>query len=201
MASKYPSRNRGLWLRFSNVPILPVLFASGVTVFNLTVAITPWTSDPPPIRNVPEDIFLHSGWAEQNYIGQGRYLGQVLNDPVLVGYPGVVSLGPVFFTETAPWEESTSRSAAPEITPALLGSLREKSQILLAEGSETECMRDGAPEEAPTSKWCRIEVLVHPDSPVSGTRVELHVLESPASGVLLVDDALLSEMLLTDVHD
>ena len=168
---------------------IPILFALAVTGFNLTVAVTPSTAEPPPVREIPGDVFLHEGWAEQNYIGQGRYLEHALGAVSITRYLDGPELGPVFYTGMDRWPEEIL-PASPLVTGGDMRALRMKGSDLLAQGSATQCFFPGGNERDP--EWCSFEVIVHDSSLRNNSPVSLHLLSTSRSSIALIDDLLLS---------
>lgn len=174
----------------SPVALGAVFFAVSVTVFNLTIAIRPATADPPPLREIPEDIFLHEGWAEQNYVGQSRYLDFVLDGPEFVRHPGQPRLSSDFLSGLTDGAQGVLDAEAPFLSEAQLNELRERGKSLLARGSETRCL-PADPDSEEGTRGCSIEVLVSQDAgPQSGT-VVLYQVNSSGDGLIFVDAELL----------
>jgi hypothetical protein len=174
----------------SPVALGAVFFAVSVTVFNLTIAIRPATADPPPLREIPEDIFLHEGWAEQNYVGQSRYLDFILGGPEFVRHLGQPRLSGAFLDDLAEGREAYLDAEAPFLSEAQLNELRERGKGLLAQGSETPCI-PADPDSEEGIRGCSIEVLVSQDAESQVSTVVLYQVNSSGDGLIFVDAELL----------
>ena len=167
-----------------------VFFVLSVTVFNLTVAIRPATVDPPPLREIPVDIFVHEGWAQQNYVGQSRYLDFLLDGPEFVRYPGQPRFPLDFFNGLTGGGERLSEGEAPFLSEAQLGWLRDRGKGLLASGSETPCYPPQRSDDE-DAQTCTIEVLVSRDAKAHSTPVVLHQINAPGDRMIFVESELL----------
>lgn len=167
-----------------------LFFVFSVTVFNLTVAIRPATVDPPPLRDIPVDIFLHEGWAQQNYVGQSRYLDFLLDGPEFVRYPGQPRLPLDFFNGLTGGGERLSEREAPFLSEAQLEWLRDRGKGLLASGSETPCYPPQANDDE-DPKTCALEVLVSRDAESHSETVVLYQINSPGDRMIFIQSELL----------